>query len=562
MSKFFKEFVFYCFILIFCINSFGAIEDRLSQAAVRPVQSASEDRKKELVDFVGRALEDTPQAFVHLFWATGRPMETLSADQRKVPILIGGKSYGPIFFQTLEDFLGFTPERVTFVMTCDHRTYEANSEKFTDLKGKFAHRFSIQFTEEVVATLNETHPEHREILELVFKNACTGNPVIACDIYRLLLRSLHKAAPERSLLAYSDIDAFCSSMEGQNSKGISRTLSDYLIALFNPKKLGYGGRSGEVASDIIKFLKNSEGETGDKNILKKLTVRDKSKAIIGHFPQIIKFLSEFEEAETFQQKDSIWQQYLQYAQIERFNARDIIEITGPRFASSIPEELSQGISYCSWVCEKSWYDVDRVLPEGSFDGLTSNAIAVRIMRSLAGHPLLKFLNLAEDCDHSSFCDKNVLKYNSGFCSYSVPGLKEMLSRIDQEEKDLGSTQKRVIESYTAFRSLLSDLGFLKLFWTGSSFEEHLESFLKKDSVHFFKKFHLPELIRSYYRADHKVLDGKTLFKSKEEWAKIMAYQLEAYKNGFFYYYLQKAYSNLGVDFSMKEKEIHQIVEDL
>ncbi|MBS0185436.1 MAG: hypothetical protein JSS34_03675 [Proteobacteria bacterium] len=523
-----------------------------------------DDKSFELIDIdsaqknlkIGLWLNRTPQVYLHFFWTAGHRPHMLSKDHPKKRILIGGEKYRSIFFSRVDLFLSQTPQKVSVVMTCDPWTYSSNEEKFRALQSQFNDRFSVQFVEEVVKTLKREHFAYHKMLETIFNNACFGNPVIASDVYRLLLNTLHKDAPDGSILAYSDEDRFCEEMNCSEDW----EEREYFRDLFDGMSVGCS--SG--GNDFIKFIKGPEGKEKSRVILQKLKAHFEKKpvTIVHHFPILFRISEEFEKAEISKYRDMVWQFYLGYVQEHHFYAREVIQETGPGFVlESCEREVPQTFGKCRVINGLSWYDKESCLPDNFILWFTPNSILREEVRELEKNPMVSN-NTSNELQQEGrpfliLLEEDILSWK-GFVPIDP---KVYNAEVRMEEvlgEELKSLKSKISERYAVLRSLFSDLDFLKKLGN-HPFYLHLETFLRNDALDFCQQLCFPELVCLYYRYDQNLSENERL--SKEEWAKAMFYQTQADHFGIFYH-IKRVFKTIGVDIKVSAEEIQDMIKDL
>ena len=561
-----NNFKLFLFLVSFLGSSvlFGMTEEErlltgFSGAASTPSLKNASQIKDPLLSQIEDWTKDVPQAFIHFYWSVGRLPEMVPEDQRG-PILIGGwPKYADIFFGSVAEFLNFVPDKVSVVMTCDQWTYETNKAGFDDLQKKFNARFSIQFVDAMVEGFKKAHPLYEKTLETVFQNACCGNPAIASDIYRLLLKSLHRGAPEGCILAYSDIDTFCTVLKDK-IKSLCASKSEFEILmenLFNPKR---EGRLLEQ-NNLIKVINTFEDKTGDK-VLETLTLKLQKKTVIPHFSTLIGFLQQFETVDD-EKKEEIFQNYLTYSQENCFCARDIISETGPGFLNK--NDRSFGIlgrlEKYRPVYAISWYDTrfesDREL---NLWGITPNTIAIEQMKCFAAHTVKighEKMTPEEQNDLKVLMEKDILSWKSAFC-VSTPEMKRLYEKMHETlDDDLNEIGVKISKEYEKFKSLLSDLGFVKKFGEDHPFYKRLKMRILDEKSYFNQKSPLANLMRLYYKFD----DAQQKMPSqKEEWAKMMLHQIKHTGNTLVKI-VQDFLKKLGKDSTLSVENIMDMLED-
>lgn len=280
------------------------------------------------MDLEGR-LSSVEATEIHAYWTTGvkRP-DTLN------DVIIGGATFGNRFFTHVRSFLNVLPKSVSFKLVLDAPSYDSNGMVLRAIGELFPTRFNIAFIGEVVERLKRNFPsgKQRQTLETIFKNAETGNPAIASDVYRTvgLWWGHHEddEIPVKMQLAYTDIDTFVFNM--QEAKSASSKTPLYLRVLLDPQCQGHGKGSNDVIKTLLtpENLGTYKKQTEDAfKTFSKLT-RDKEQ-VFNYYPKLHEFAQRYYEAKGEENQHAIFEEYQSYVRGNVVTNRDIIETTGP-----------------------------------------------------------------------------------------------------------------------------------------------------------------------------------------------------------------------------------------
>ncbi len=236
------------FIIAFCTFELHATQP--NGDAYKPSAVALQNFKQSEPD-IKNHLDTVDNAQLHFFWTTGRTISDNPDYQQNKEVEVGGAKYGQKFFAYLQEILEHSPDKLKINFVCDTLTKNSNSEAINLLQNKHGKRFNLLSIESVHANLlqNFSQDYQKAKINILFKNATQGNPVIASDVYRIFMiyGQNDPASIATALHAYCDVDAFCYGME-------LSYYQDLIKALFKPvdKSPFYFGRS-QNNNDVIKI---------------------------------------------------------------------------------------------------------------------------------------------------------------------------------------------------------------------------------------------------------------------------------------------------------------------
>ena len=197
-------------------------------------------------------LSKVKEAELHFFWTTGRTLSDNPDYHPNTKVDIGGSEYGQKFFPYVDKFLENSPNNLKIKLVCDTMTVKSNEAEIIKLHHKYGNRFEILPIEKVQKNLLKTFSSDSQTkkINLVFKNATQGSPVLTSDIYRvigMIYGQGHPSNISQTQYTYCDIDAFCYGMENSSH-------AQLIEALFNPitKTPFYFGMSNNN-NDLIKL---------------------------------------------------------------------------------------------------------------------------------------------------------------------------------------------------------------------------------------------------------------------------------------------------------------------
>jgi hypothetical protein len=234
--------------------SYGMEEPEQPSHLPSPVAFSHFEEDKSLIDEYLAKLEG---AELHFFWTTGRTLADNSAYEPDQKVDVGGSHFGQKFFPYVDKLLEVSPDKLKIKFVCDTMTRTSNKDIISVLCDKYGNRFEILPIEKVQENLLEAFPLYASKINLLFKNATQGNPVLVSDIYRVIgMVYGHDDSPTsdvtQKLYTYCDIDAFCYGMDYKPTKYQSH--AGLIKALFNSvtKAPFYFGRKS-TNNDLIKL---------------------------------------------------------------------------------------------------------------------------------------------------------------------------------------------------------------------------------------------------------------------------------------------------------------------
>lgn len=206
------------------------------------------DDKKLITDCLGA----TNDAQLHFYWTTGRTLSDNLSYQPMTQVSIGGERYGKKFFPYVEALLKHSPDKLSIKFICDTTTIESNQTHIQSLKSQYGNRFELLPVEGVIENLLKEFSTKEQVykINVFFRNATQGSPVLASDVYRIIgmiYGQGHQVGLKGALRTYCDIDAFCYGMETENHVDLIESLFRYV-----PKSPFYFGRSHKN-NDVIKI---------------------------------------------------------------------------------------------------------------------------------------------------------------------------------------------------------------------------------------------------------------------------------------------------------------------
>ena len=255
---------------------------------------------------INEYLDRVKDAQLHFFWTTGR---TISDNPDYGPINnveVGGLKYGKKFFPYVDGLLSNSSDKLKIIFVCDKMTIKSNEQQIISIQSRYKDRFEIVQIGVIHRNLLKTFSDEEQVnkINVLFKNATQGSPVISSDVYRIIgmiYGQDNPSDPIETLRAYCDIDAFCYGMETSRH-------GDLIKALFMPipKSPFYFGRSHNN-NDIIKICISdmSSYKVLCNRILKKININRiifpgyNIKSVIWHYSDLHDMIKKCEENTTY-----------------------------------------------------------------------------------------------------------------------------------------------------------------------------------------------------------------------------------------------------------------------
>lgn len=292
--------VVFSVMLSMCIHAM----EMAPQPEYPPLQQAFEHFDED-AELIREYLKDI-KAELHFYWTTGRTLDTNKTIEygADINVEIGGLKYGRKFIPYITKLLEVSPNTLGIRLVLDWDTFSAYEEQLNALEEKYNDRFKLIFVHEVHLRLLSAFPNNKEKINMVFKNAMEGLPVIPSDIYRLIGMLFGQYCPNLLLTkaekqcTYCDVDLFCWNMEQDSHQSLIK-------ALFQPanKDPFYVGVMVQfINNDLIKLRIAKGGlEPYKKYCVEILNSIANYHGVLTHFVKLHEQIKKCEDGESFSQ---------------------------------------------------------------------------------------------------------------------------------------------------------------------------------------------------------------------------------------------------------------------